>query len=159
MNAVCIAQSDTIKKAEKVKPKDSIDMTERKGIIFGAHLSRFPTLEIGYSKYFHLPDNSKIPVSGGYAISIENYFLNNYIMAPKVSYWTSVICINFGASVPWYTDLNGRSSLKLRPELGIGDKKWRINMAYNLPVYNHKLKSITDFMISFNYIVPFKKDK
>jgi hypothetical protein len=49
MNASSFAQSG--------KPNNEISMIERHGILFGAHISQFPTLEIGYSKYSYTPEN------------------------------------------------------------------------------------------------------
>jgi hypothetical protein len=142
------------------KSDNEISMIERHGILFGAHISQFPTLEIGYSKYSYTPENTKMPFGGGYSLSVENYFLNNnYLMAPKVAFWANFIALNFGASIPWYTNFEGGSSLKLRPELGIGYENWRGTVAYNLPVYNNRLRSIPDIMLSLNYIVPLTKPK
>jgi hypothetical protein len=158
MTVSCFAQSDTISKVKKPKTNDGA--IHRNGMILGAHLSKFPTLEIGYSKYFYSPENTKMPFAGGYAISIENYFGKDYIMTPKVSFWANFLFLNFGASVPWYTDLNGKNSLKIRPEIGIGDKNWRANFAYNIPIYNNNnLNHITQIMLSLNYIIPLGKAK
>jgi hypothetical protein len=151
-SVVSFSQSEKIKKHET--DDGSID---RKGIIFGAHLSKYPTLEFGYSKYFYSTENTKMPFAGGYAISIENYFDRDYIMTPKISCWANFLFINFGASVPWYTDLKGGNSLKIRPEIGFGDKNWRVNFAYNIPLYNNGLNHITQAMLSFNYIIPISK--
>ncbi len=159
MDVICFAQSDTIAKPNYKKPEPSNDFIERNGIILGAHLSKYPTLEIGYSKYLYSPENTKMPLAGGYAISFENYFGKDYILAPKMSCWANFVFINFGASIPWYTNLNGKNSLKIRPELGFGDKNWRINFAYNIPIYNNGLNSITDAMLSLNYIMPVSKAK
>ncbi|MGC4039571.1 MAG: hypothetical protein QM710_01915 [Flavobacterium sp.] len=156
MNVAGFCQS----RNEEYKQKTEEDYTiQEKGILLGAHLSQFPTLEIGYAYYSYSREDSKMPFAGGCGISVENYFLKNYIMVPKLSLWASAIGINFGGSLPWYTDLKGNNSLKLRPEIGIGDKNWRVNFAYNLPIYNHGMVHITDPMLSLNYIIPAGKSK
>jgi hypothetical protein len=107
-----------------------------------------------------LPKITKMPFGGGYSLSVENYFLNNdYLMAPKAAFWANFIALNVGASLPWYTNLEGKNCLKLRPELGLGYQNWRGTVAYNLPVYNNGLRSIPDMMLSLNYIVPLTKPK
>jgi hypothetical protein len=152
LNFTCFAQY------EKTNAEVKDDAIHNQGLLLGAHLSLLPTLEVGYSKYYSSPENTKMPYGGGFGISVENYFLNHdYVMAPKLSVWANAIGINFGGSLPWYTDFEGNNSLKLRPEIGVGYQNIRMNLAYNLPVYNHGLTGVTDFMVSLNYIVPFNK--
>ncbi|MGV3696444.1 hypothetical protein [Flavobacterium sp.] len=47
--------------------------------------------------------------------------------------------------------------MKLRTEFGFGYEEIRINVAYNVPLYNHGMRHVTDFMLSLNYILPFGK--
>jgi|SRR6218665_1846143 len=135
------------------------DLLQQDGILIGVHISDFPTVEIGYSKYFYSPENTKMPFAGGYGISVENYFLKDYIMAPKLFVWTNVIGLNFGGSIPWYSNLEGNNSLKVRLEIGVGAKNWRINLGYNIPIYNHGLHHIAQTMLSLNYSIPVTKPK
>lgn len=97
-------------------------LLQQDGILIGTYISDFPTVEVGYSRYFYSPENTKMPFAGGYGISVENYFLKDYIMPPKFSVWTNVIGLNFGGLLPWYTNLEGNNSLKVRSEMGVGAK-------------------------------------
>jgi hypothetical protein len=123
------------------------------GLMLGAHIARYPTLEIGYGKYTS-DNNSKIPFSSGYSISVENYFVDTYTAAPKIAYWNNVLFLNFGVSVPWYFDFKGESSLKVRPEIGFGYQSFKVNFSYNISIYNKEMDNISKAMLSVNYLLP-----
>lgn len=145
-NSLCSAQTDDL-----ILQKDQL--LKCSGLMLGAHVGRFPTLEIGYGKYIS-DNNNKIPFSSGYSISVENYFFDTYTAAPKIAYWNNALFINYGASLPWYFDFKGENSLKVRPEVGFGYQSFKVNFSYNISIYNKDMDNISKAMLSLNYLLP-----
>jgi hypothetical protein len=122
------------------------------GIATGMHIGQYPMLELGYYKHTIF----EFPMTVGGAYTIESYFLNDVTFAPKVNYWFNVLGMNVGFNIPWYFDLHGNNSLKIRPELGFGYNHFKINYSVNLSLTNKEMQNIGTHFLSLNYYIPLK---
>lgn len=153
-------QTDSTAVKKNPPPDPNSDNYIVNGLMTGVHISNRPAVEIGCGRLSVSDVHSKIgPITSGYCVSVENYFIPQYIMAPKISFFANGI-INFGANIIWHTDLEGGSALKFRPEIGFGFEGFRMNFGLNVPVYKHLLSTgLPDGMLSVNYCVPLRKKK
>ncbi len=119
------------------------------GIATGIHLNKYPMLELGYYKHTIF----EFPMTLGNAYTVEASFVDNFVIAPKANYWMNVYFINAGISVPFYMDFKGNTSLKLRPEIGIGYNNFKLNYSINLSVTNKDMESVGKHFISLNYYI------
>ncbi|MCP4522237.1 MAG: hypothetical protein GY827_11195 [Cytophagales bacterium] len=122
------------------------------GIATGVHLNKHPMIELGYSKYSYGQVSSY-----GSSYTLENYFINDLIIAPKANYWANLFGVNVGFSVPWYFNFHGDNSIKFRPEIGIGYAAFKINYSANISITNRDMKNIGTHFLSINYYIRLKE--
>ena len=123
------------------------------GISTGIHINKYPMFELGYFKHITF----EFPMTFGSSYTIESYFINDLIIAPKINYWMNILFINIGFSVPWYFNLNKKNSLKIRPEIGFGYKDFKINYSANISITNKQMEYIGVHFISLNYYIGFNE--
>ena len=123
------------------------------GIATGIHINKFPMIEIGYFKHTIF----EFPMTLGGSYTVEFYFLEEFIFAPKINYWINILFINAGFSVPWYFNFDGQNSLKIRPEIGFGFKNFKINYSINISLTNKDMENIGKHFISLNYYIGLKQ--
>ena len=143
-------QTDTTQVEEGVR--EMADLTTY-GIATGIHINKFPMLEIGYFKHTIY----EFPMTFGGSYTVESYFNKNFTIAPKINYWMNIMFINVGFSVPWYFNVNGQNSLKIRPEIGIGYKSFKINYSANISLTNKDMDYIGVHFFALNYYVRLKE--
>ncbi len=124
------------------------------GIATGIHINRYPMIELGYFQH----TTFEFPMTFGGSYTLESYFLNDVIVAPKVNYWMNFLFLNTGLSIPWYFDFNGQNSLKIRPEIGFGFKNFKINYSTNISITNKNMKNIGNHFLSINYYIKVKEE-
>ncbi len=123
------------------------------GLATGIHISTYPMLELGYSRHTLF----EYPMTFGGSYTVESYFLNDFIFAPKINYWCNVMGINAGFSVPWYFDLHGESSLRIRPEIGFGYDNFKICYSANIALTNKNMEHVGTHFLSLNYYIRLKQ--
>ncbi len=155
-------QNDTthIQNINTVTQADSVYGWETKswGIVAGMNYSCKLTGEIGYGK-------------ARYGVIVHHWYMSNYyfgseftihdkkvILAPKASYWINggSAGMALGLSLINYTDFS-TSSLKIRPEIGIGLGKFKAVYGYNIPTFNKDFAGIGKH--NFNLVVYFDLKK
>jgi len=123
------------------------------GIATGIHLNKYPMIEVGYFRHIIF----EFPMTLGESYTVETYFLEDIIIAPKINYWFNILFINTGFSIPWYINFNGENSLKIRPEIGFGYKNFKINYSANISLTNKYMENIGKHFISLNYYIGLKE--
>jgi hypothetical protein len=123
-----------------------------RGIATGLHVNKYPALELGYFMY----TKYEAPISLGASYTVESYFLNELILAPKVNYWLNYMFVNAGLSVPMYFNMTGQNSLKIRPEIGFGYGAFKINYAANISITNKNMSNVGTHFLSLNYYLMLK---
>ena len=98
-------------------------VVQTEGIATGLHVNQYPMLEVGYFKHTVF----QFPMTFWGSYTVESYFIDDFVIAPKVNYWVNILGINTGFSIPWYFDIAGKNSLKIRPEVGFGYKSFKVN--------------------------------
>lgn len=126
------------------------------GLIIGIHGARETMFEIGYFKhtweYIGYGEGGK-----GYSISTEHYINDNYIIAPKIARFINAWGINMGVAGVWYFDMEKNNSLRLRPEIGYGSKRFKLTYAFNMAITNKDIPNVSKHMVSAIYFVNFRK--
>jgi len=127
-----------------------------RGIVLGVHGARETMVEIGYFNYAFT--YSGYGNSGtGYSISTEHYINNNYIVAPKIAGFSNLWGINLGVATVWYFDQKKNNSFRIRPEIGIGLREYKITYAFNMAMTNKDMSNVSKHMISAVYFLNFNK--
>lgn len=115
--------------------------------------------EIGIAKVYYLKLN-QYEFCFNWCLSNEIILQKNLICGFKTSPWISISNYSFGFSFIYYTDFN-KGNFKIRPEIGLLYKRFRIAIGFNIPtIDNTALKSLTnaDLQLSFNYSFTFYQD-
>jgi len=83
---------------------------------------------------------------------------NRFIIGPKVGCWGSggVMPISLGLSMIWYSDLSS-SSLRLRPEAGLGLDNFKLTWGYNAALTNERFTGIEGHLLSAQVLIGVKK--
>jgi len=131
--------------------KECIEIN-RSGIATGVHINKYPMVEVGYFNY----TTYDFPITYGWSSTVETYFIEDLIIAPKLNFWRSILFVNIGASIPWYFNFNGQNSLKIRPEIGFGYDHFKINYSRNISITNKEMEKIGTHFISLNYYIGLK---
>lgn len=106
------------------------------GIALGMNFGEYDYFELGYFKYTIL--NNQVTL--GKAYTLENNYKNKvWTFVPKVGFWFSIAKINLGAHLPFAINTQGDHSLKIRPEIGFGHRRFKINYANNITFYNRDM--------------------
>ncbi|NOZ46690.1 MAG: hypothetical protein GXO79_07890 [Chlorobi bacterium] len=108
--------------------------------------------EIGFAKVYYLKVN-QYDFLYSWSLSNEIILRKNIIWGFKTSPWVSILNYNLGISFIYYTDFK-KGNFKIRPEIGINFKKFKIALGYNIPTYeNEAFTYLTDadLQLSFNY--------
>ena len=143
-------QTDTLDRGEEVREMAEVTTV---GIATGLHINKYPMIEVGYFKH----TTFEFPMTFGGSYTVETYFIEDLIIAPKLNYWVNVLFINAGISVPWYFNFQGENSVKIRPEIGFGFKNFKINYAINVSLTNKNMAYIGKNFLSLNYYFGLKE--
>lgn len=121
------------------------------GAMLGLHGNIYPMIELGYFRY-------KAPEAFVYAqgmnMSVEAYFIKEPILAPKLSFWYHVFIYNLGVSIPYYFNMNGESSLRIRPEIGFGIFRFKATYSANIAITNKDMDHVGSHFLSLIYYIP-----
>ena len=143
-------QTDTLNIDEEMREMAEVTTL---GLATGLHINKYPMIEVGYFRH----TTFEFPMTFGGSYTIETYFFEDLIIAPKINYWMNILFINAGFSIPWYFDFNGENSLKIRPEIGFGYKNFKLNYSANISLTNRNMKNIGTHFITLNYYIGLKE--
>lgn len=148
---VCQAQtSDTT----QTKPLSGIVIRERISILIGYNYRSNHFAEIGIAK----DDRCMISYfdfGSTHYLATEIKLDNKTIIGPKIGTWTYIEPLGIGANLIYYTDFN-ESSLRFRPEVGLGFNHLKIVYGYNLPLSNRNFEGINKHNFGFAFLIPVK---
>lgn len=83
------------------------------------------------------------PSAWAYFISSELKFDDKVLIGPKIGTWIGGGAggMAMGLNLIYYTDFE-QSSLRIRPEIGIGFERFKMVYGYNIPLYNKAFQGI-----------------
>jgi hypothetical protein len=152
-----IAPEENIKKNKLGVESEPKKDPPLRGIIFGIHGARETMFEIGYFNYaFEYIGYGDSGV--GYSISTEHYVNKNYIIAPKIAGLSNVWGINMGVATVWYFDMEKNHSFRVRPEIGIGTKDYKVTYAFNMAMTNKDMPNVSKYIVSAICFLNFNKE-
>ncbi|HLP96058.1 MAG TPA: hypothetical protein VK168_18575 [Saprospiraceae bacterium] len=142
----CFAQTpiDTTANVDtnRVFYKYDIDQKQYISILTGYHYrkSHFAELGIAVNRYGR---KGRHPIGWAYFVSSEIKIDKQPIIGPKVGAWMaggqSIMALDI--NLIYYTDFE-QSSLRLRPEIGIGFGRFKVFYGYNIPLSNRHFEGI-----------------
>ncbi|MBL7807729.1 MAG: hypothetical protein JNN28_07945 [Saprospiraceae bacterium] len=118
------------------------DQKQYISILTGYHYrkSHFAELGIAVNRYGR---KGRHPVAWAYFVSSEVKLDKQPIIGPKIGAWAaggqSIMAL--GINLIYYTDFE-QSSLRLRPEIGIGLGRFKVFYGYNIPITNRDFEGI-----------------
>ncbi|MDH6309144.1 hypothetical protein M2451_001715 [Dysgonomonas sp. PFB1-18] len=132
--------------------------THRKAIsiIGGYNVWKYHFLEIGLAAN-ELNQVGHTPVGFTYYASSEIKIDKDIIIGPKVGFWFGG-GLAFGGSLIYYTDFHN-SSLRIRPEIGIGLDRMKVTYGYNIALTNKNFNGINKHNINFAFLIGIKNRK
>ncbi|MDB5236532.1 MAG: hypothetical protein JWR44_3525, partial [Hymenobacter sp.] len=86
----------------------------------------------------------------------EFSYLNGLVVAPKVQARLHFYFFNASLAPILYTDFS-TASLKLRPEMGIGNHRFDVNYGYNANLVNNDFTKLNRHMVSLRYYLMVRK--
>lgn len=81
------------------------------------------------------------------SLSSEISLRNKVILAPKLGIWTGN-GIGVGANMLYYTDMGSNTSLRFRPEIGIGEYNWKLTYGYNIALSGDGMSGVATHIVS-----------
>jgi len=139
-------------------PKDSIPM--RYGVDLQRHISilagynfwrnHYAELGVAINQYGRVGHH---PAAWAYFVSNEMRIGNKVLIGPKAGAWIGggVAGMALGINAVYYTDFE-QSSLRLRPEIGIGFDRWKVVYGYNIPLSNRDFDAINRSNVSLAFL-------
>jgi len=139
-SVIAFCQSDS-PPAAKSRP---MIITVPNCITVGVTAARYPSFEIGYSK-FYIEERRFI----GGSLTTSHVFLDAYRLGITPRFIYNVLGLQGGISIPIYTDLDGAFDVRISPEIGIGGGFWHLLYSPRIPTSNNKLSYISNHTINF----------
>ena len=133
--------------------QSSSDSTPTKPIYY-AELEKHISILVGYNFWKHhfaelglaVNQYGRVghhPSAWAYFISSELKFDQKLLIGPKIGTWIGggVGGMAMGLNLIYYTDFD-QSSLRIRPEIGMGFGRFKVVYGYNIPLYNKAFEGI-----------------
>lgn len=100
------------------------------------------------------------PAAWAFFVSNEIRIDNKLLIGSKIGVWASggIGALAIGLNMVYYTNFN-QSSLRLRPEIGVGLDRWKVVYGYNIPLTNRNFEEVNKSNISVAYMFGIKKIK
>lgn len=127
---------------------------EKKGVATGLHFGNKAFVEVGYFKYTIL--QSIWTLGNSYSLELS-YSNSAFVFAPKASFWASLMGVNIGISTPYYFSNTGEHSLRIRPEIGLGHRRFKLVYGRNISMYHPEMENIGKHLLSFHFFFESKK--
>ncbi len=100
------------------------------------------------------------PAAWACFISSEIKIDDELVIGPKIGAWMGggVAGMALGFNIIYYTDLE-ESSLRIRPEIGLGFDRWKVVYGYNIAITNKNFEGINTNNIGLAFMFGVKKLK
>ncbi|MCP4520678.1 MAG: hypothetical protein GY827_03115 [Cytophagales bacterium] len=146
-----ITTKDTLKRWRTNPFDPDLYSSDIQGIATAIHGNIYPMVELGYFQY---KTHGGILAAQGTNFTMESYFIKEPIFAPKFTLWYQILFYNFGISVPYYFNLTGEQSLRIRPEIGFGLFRFKLNYSANIAITNRNMPHVGSHYLSLVYYIP-----
>jgi hypothetical protein len=124
------------------------DSWKERGVALGINYAPYLFAEVGHYRSGALP-----LLSSSLTYGSEFSYLDGVVVAPKMEGRVHVLFFNASLASLWYTDFSS-SSLKLRPEIGLGSHRIGLNYGYTATLVNQDFTKFNRHLISLRYYVP-----
>lgn len=123
------------------------------GLTVGVDFSRYLYGEIGYyrSDIWELGGFPTLSTTMIYGAEFSNF--DKFVVAPKIQGRIHAYFFNASLTGLYYTDLEGRSTIRLRPEIGVGLWNLDINYGYNIGIYSNDFSRFNKHVIGIRYYI------
>ena len=155
---------------QSVYSQDSIDTSSRILKYGGVNLERYVSVLTGFNfwsnEYVEIGvalnqygSVGRHPAAWSIFASSEVKWDSKLLIGPKIGAWVGggVGGMALGINMIYYTNFEN-SSLRIRPEIGMGFGRWKVVYGYNIPITNH-LTGINRSNIGLAFLIGLKKVK
>ncbi len=157
INSFCSGQTanhSTVNKMEYF-----VDLERHVSILSGFNFWRnfYGELGLALNQYGRVGHH---PAAWAYFVSNEIKIDDNILLGPKIGVWAGggVGGMAMGLNLIYYTDFD-QSSLRIRPEIGMGFGRWKVVYGYNIPLTNKILEGVNNSNIAVALMFGVKKIK
>lgn len=126
------------------------DSWKERGVMAGLNYSRYLFGEIGHYRNYVYRMGALPIFSTSLTYGCEVSYLNRMVVAPKVQARMHLYFFNASIAPVLYTDFR-TTSLRLRPEAGLGGKGFDINYGYNVGITNTDFEQLNRHVVSLRY--------
>ncbi len=156
LTVICLrisAQNDTLHTDTvfngQVVSSDWID----NGLTVGIDFSKYLYGDLGYyrSDIWELGGFPVLSTTMIYGAEFSKF--DQFVIAPKVQGRIHAYFFNASLTGLCYTDLQGKYSFRLRPEIGLGLWNLDINYGYNIGIYSNDFSRINKHVIGIRYYI------
>ncbi len=141
------------------KMRFGVDLERHISVLTGVNLWRnfYGELGLAVNQYGRIGYH---PAAWAYFVSNEIKIDNKILIGPKIGVWAGggVGGMAMGLNLIYYTDLT-QSSLRIRPEIGMGFGRWKIVYGYNIPLSNRNFEGVNKSNIAIALMFGVKKIK
>jgi len=153
--SVCRAQTPE----DSIPVRPGVDLQRKLSILAGYNFWRnhYAELGVAINQYGRVGHH---PAAWACFVSNEMRIGDRLLMGPKVGAWIGggAAGLALGINAIYYTDFD-ESSLRIRPEIGIGFDRWKVVYGYNLPLYNRNFDAVNRSTVSLTFLFGIKKLK
>jgi hypothetical protein len=156
-SSFCFAQAERDSTASKIRY--GVDLTRHLSVLTGFNFWRnfYGELGLAINQYGRVGHH---PAAWAYFVSNEIKIDDKIRIGPKIGAWVGGGAggMAIGLNLIYYTDFD-QSSLRIRPEIGMGFGRWKIVYGYNIPLTNRKFEGVDKSNIGIALIFGVKQIK
>lgn len=146
---------------------DSTDNKMRYGVDLERHISiltgfnfwrnSYGELGLAINQYGRVGHH---PAAWAYFVSNEIKIDDKILIGPKIGVWAGggAAGMAMGLNLIYYSDFD-QSSLRIRPEIGMGFGRWKVVYGYNIPLTNKNFEGVNKSNIGIAFMFGIKKLK
>lgn len=161
MNLLCVSYclGQTAHDTTANRLRYGVDLERHISILTGYNFwgNHYGELGLAVNQYGRLGYH---PAAWACFISTEIKIDNKLLVGPKIGAWVGggMSGLAVGANLIYYTDFE-QSSLRIRPEIGLGFGRWKVVYGYNIPLTNKDFDGVNNSNIGIALMFGVKKIK
>ena len=129
------------------------DSWKERGVAVGINYATYLFGEVGHYRSYVYRMGALPLLSSSLTYGSEVSYLDGVVVAPKIQGRVHVLFFTASLATLLYTNFSS-SSLKLRPEIGLGNHRVEVNYGYNATLVNPDFIKFNRHLISLRYYVP-----
>jgi hypothetical protein len=153
----CFGQTENDSTISKMRY--SVDLKRHVSVLTGLNFWRnfYGELGLAINQYGRVGHH---PTAWAYFVSNEIKIDDNILMGPKIGVWAGggASGMAMGLNLIYYTDFD-QSSLRIRPEIGLGFGRFKVVYGYNIPLTNKNFEGVNKSNIGIALMFGVKKLK